>query len=50
MLVTGRTEPSIDAGFKPFDVLTTIAGIECADGVVSDWSGHSIDLNWNGKR
>ena len=49
MLSSGRTDLAIDAGYDPFDVFAPIAVIEGAGGIVSDWSGNAIDLNWQGQ-
>jgi inositol-phosphate phosphatase/L-galactose 1-phosphate phosphatase/histidinol-phosphatase len=49
MLASGRNDLAVDAGFDAFDVFATIAVIEGAGGIVSDWSGQAIDLNWSGE-
>ena len=49
MLASGRTDIGLDANFDPFDVFAPSAVIEGAGGIVSDWSGKSIDLAWRGQ-
>ncbi len=49
MLASGRTDIGLDANFDPFDVFAPAAVIEGAGGIVSDWSGKSIDLEWQGR-
>jgi len=48
-LASGCTDLAVDACYDPFDVFATIAVIEGAGGVVSDWTGQAIDLNWRGR-
>ncbi|MCK5362113.1 MAG: inositol monophosphatase family protein [Gammaproteobacteria bacterium] len=49
MLASGRTDIGLDANFDPFDVFAPAAVIEGAGGIVSDWSGKGIDLQWQGR-
>ena len=49
MLASGRTDIGLDAKFDPFDVFAPAAVIEGAGGIVSDWSGNAIDLEWHGQ-
>ena len=48
-LASGRTDIGLDAKFDPFDVFAPAAVIEGAGGVVTDWSGKAIDLEWRGQ-
>ncbi len=49
MLASGRTDIGLDAKFDPFDVFAPAAVIEGAGGIVTDWSGKAIDLEWRGQ-
>ncbi len=49
MLASGRTDLALDANFDPFDVFAPAAVIEGAGGIVTDWSGKAIDLQWRGR-
>jgi len=49
MLASGRTDIGLDANFDTFDVFAPAAVIEGAGGIVSDWSGKGIDLDWQGQ-
>jgi histidinol phosphatase-like enzyme (inositol monophosphatase family) len=49
MLASGRTDIGLDAAFDPFDVFAPAAVIEGAGGIVTDWSGKCIDLEWRGQ-
>jgi histidinol phosphatase-like enzyme (inositol monophosphatase family) len=48
-LARGQTDIAVDAGFNTYDVFAPIAIIEGAGGVVSDWNGQSITLDWEGQ-
>ena len=48
-LARGHTDLAVDGGLDPYDVFATAAIIEGAGGVVSDWAGRPIDLNWKGQ-
>ena len=48
-MASGRTDIGLDAKFDPFDVFAPAAVIEGAGGVVTDWSGNAIDLEWSGQ-
>jgi histidinol phosphatase-like enzyme (inositol monophosphatase family) len=49
MLASGRTDIGLDANFDTFDVFAPAAVIQGAGGIVTDWSGKSIDLEWQGQ-
>ncbi len=49
MLASGRTDIGLDAKFEPFDVFAPAAVIEGAGGIVTDWAGKAIDLEWQGR-
>jgi histidinol phosphatase-like enzyme (inositol monophosphatase family) len=49
MLASGRTDIGLDANFDSFDVFAPAAVIEGAGGIVTDWSGKAIDLEWHGQ-
>lgn len=49
MLASGRTDLALDAKLDPFDVFAPAAVIEGAGGIVTDWSGKTIDLQWRGQ-
>ena len=48
LLASGRTDLAIDGGLDPVDIFAPIAVIEGAGGVVTDWSGAGITLDWRG--
>lgn len=48
-MASGRTDIGLDAGFDPFDVFAPAAVIEGAGGIVTDWAGKAIDLEWRGR-
>ncbi len=49
MLASGRTDLALDAKLDPFDVFAPAAVIEGAGGIVTDWTGKAIDLDWRGQ-
>jgi histidinol phosphatase-like enzyme (inositol monophosphatase family) len=49
VLASGRTDIGLDAKLDTFDVFAPAAVIEGAGGMVSDWSGKGIDLQWQGR-
>ncbi|MGI9465074.1 MAG: inositol monophosphatase family protein [Aestuariivirgaceae bacterium] len=49
VLASGRTDLAVDGGLDPFDIFAPAAVIAGAGGVVTDWSGHEIDLTWQGR-
>lgn len=49
MLATGRTDLAIDSGLDPFDVFAPAAIIEGAGGLVMDWNGGPLSLDWHGR-
>lgn len=48
-LASGRTDIGLDAKFDPVDVFAPAAVIEGAGGIVTDWAGNTIDLEWRGR-
>ena len=48
VLASGRTDLAADGGLDTFDMFAVVAVIEGAGGVVTDWAGKSIDLDWKG--
>ena len=48
VLACGRTDIAADGGLDPFDIFAPAAVIEGAGGVITDWSGNGIDLDWRG--
>ncbi len=46
VLASGRTDLAIDGGLDPVDIFAPAAVIEGAGGVVTDWSGKGITLEW----
>lgn len=46
VLASGKTDLAIDGGLDPFDIFAPAAVIEGAGGVVTDWSGEGITLDW----
>jgi histidinol phosphatase-like enzyme (inositol monophosphatase family) len=46
VLASGRTDLAIDGGLEPFDVFAPAAVIEGAGGIVTDWTGAALSLNW----
>lgn len=48
-LARGRTDLAVDAGFDTYDLFAPAAIVEGAGGVVTDWTGVPIDLNWHGR-
>ncbi len=49
LLASGRVDLSIDSGLDAFDVFAPAAVIEGASGVISDWQGNEITLDWAGQ-
>ena len=49
LVASGRTDIGIDGGFDIFDMCAPAAVIQGAGGVVTDWNGAPIDLNWKGR-
>lgn len=47
-LARGRTDIAVDAGFDAYDLFASTAIIEGAGGIVTDWSGNPLTLNWRG--
>ncbi len=48
LLASGRTDLATDGDYYPVDVFAVAAVIEGAGGVVTDWSGGEIGLDWQG--
>jgi histidinol phosphatase-like enzyme (inositol monophosphatase family) len=46
VLASGRTDLAVDGGLDPVDVFAPAAVIEGAGGIVTDWSGEGITLDW----
>ncbi len=46
VLASGRTDLAIDGGLDPFDIFAPAAVIEGAGGVVTDWAGDPITIDW----
>lgn len=46
VLASGRTDLAIDGGLDTFDIFAPAAVIEGAGGIVTDWSGEGITLDW----
>lgn len=49
LLAGGRTDLAIDSGLDIFDIFAVAAVLEGAGGVLSDWDGKRIDLDWRGR-
>jgi fructose-1,6-bisphosphatase/inositol monophosphatase family enzyme len=47
-LARGRTDLAVDAGFDTYDLFAPTAIIEGAGGIVTDWKGAPLDLDWRG--
>lgn len=48
-LARGNTDIAVDGGFDTYDVFAPIAIIEGAGGIVTDWTGRPITLQWQGQ-
>lgn len=48
LLASGRTDIAIDSWFAPFDFYANAAVISGAGGVLSNWEGREVTLDWNG--
>jgi len=48
-LARGRTDLAVDAGFDAYDLFAPTAIIDGAGGIVTDWAGKPLDLNWYGR-
>ena len=49
LLASGRTDMAIDGGLDPFDIMAIAAVIEGAGGIITDWQGDPITLDWQGQ-
>lgn len=47
VLASGKTDLAVDGGLDPVDIFAPAAVIAGAGGVVTDWSGETITLDWN---
>ncbi len=48
LLASGRTDLAIDGGLDAFDIMAIAAVIEGAGGIITDWQGNPITLQWHG--
>jgi histidinol phosphatase-like enzyme (inositol monophosphatase family) len=48
LLASGRTNIAIDSCFSPFDFFACAAVISGAGGILSNWEGEGVTLDWNG--
>ena len=48
LLASGRTDLAIDSSFAPFDFFANAAVISGAGGILSNWDGEEVTLNWTG--
>lgn len=48
-LARGRTDLAVDAGFDTYDLFAPTAIIEGAGGLVTDWDGRPLTLDWHGR-
>jgi histidinol phosphatase-like enzyme (inositol monophosphatase family) len=48
LLASGRTHIAIDASLEPFDFFACAAVICGAGGVLTNWSGDEVSLDWSG--
>lgn len=49
VLASGRTDLAVDGGLDPFDIFAPAAVIAGAGGVVTDWRGDALDIDWRGR-
>jgi len=47
-LARGRTDLAVDGSFDAYDLFACAAIIEGAGGMVTDWQGSRLSLNWHG--
>jgi histidinol phosphatase-like enzyme (inositol monophosphatase family) len=48
VLASGKTDLAVDGGLDPYDIFAPAAVIAGAGGIVTDWSGLTLDLAWRG--
>ncbi len=48
LLASGRTNIAIDASFEPFDFFACAAVIDGAGGILTNWDGDEVSLDWSG--
>ncbi len=48
LLASGRTNVAIDSGFDPFDFFACAAVISGAGGIMTNWRGESLTVDWSG--
>lgn len=48
LLAEGRTDIAIDSWFAPYDFYASAAVISGAGGILSDWEGKDVTLDWTG--
>jgi len=49
LLASGRTDIAIDSGLESYDVFASSAVIQGAGGLMTDWQGNEITLDWAGQ-
>jgi inositol-phosphate phosphatase/L-galactose 1-phosphate phosphatase/histidinol-phosphatase len=49
LLASGYIDLIVEASLKPYDYLPLVAIIHGAGGLITDWSGHQLNLKSNGK-
>ena len=49
LLASGRTDLAVDSGLDSFDIVAIAAVIEGAGGIITDWEGCPITLEWQGQ-
>jgi len=47
-LASGRIDLAVDCGMDVYDILPLVPIIEGAGGLVTDWAGRPVDLEWQG--
>jgi inositol-phosphate phosphatase/L-galactose 1-phosphate phosphatase/histidinol-phosphatase len=48
LLASGRTNIAIDSGFDPFDFYACASVISGAGGILTNWDGKEVSLDWSG--
>ncbi len=49
LLAAGHIDLVMEAGLQPYDYLALVPVIESAGGTISDWSGHDLDMQSDGR-
>ncbi|XYI38167.1 histidinol-phosphatase [Cupriavidus necator] len=49
LLASGHCDLVVEASLKTYDVMALVPVIENAGGVVTDWDGHPIDMDFSGR-